>query len=1176
MKKYILTVVALLILFAGCTDPVNNITETIIDDRTSKVLGVTLLDTDENLINVSPVKGVRGSSIQFKARVEKTEGADTRGVTWSLSGSVSGASAINNAGILSIGAAEPLGTILIVTVTSVEEDDKITTQGVLCVDCSDCNGICTCPEPDLCDDCGDDPCTCPDPGLCVDCGNDPCTCPAPVITITTQPAASTNVIAGSVSGNLTVLANVTLGAALSYQWYSNTTASTVGGTPISGAVNFRYTIPTTLAVDTYYFFCEVRATGGAEPVRSTAAIVTVTLTPIPVIAITTQPVETTNVVAGNISGNLIVLANVTLGATLSYQWYSNTTASTVDGTSISGANNLFYAIPTTLTEGTYYYFCEVRATGGATSIRSEAAAVRVTLTPIPVISITTQPAANTTVTIGNVSGSLSVAASVTQGAVLSYQWFSNTTASNVGGTPINDETSASFAIPASLSQTAYYFCEVRATGGAASVRSNAATVTTTTTPVPVIAITTQPANINMTVGSNRTLTIAATASQGATLSYQWYSNTTASNAGGNPVGGATGSSYALPALALGAYYYFCEVSATGGAAPVRSNVAIVNVVESGSNILCPVCGEYPCVCPAPEPCPECGYYPCKCVPVIPGQPYTIFINAGFPSDGGTIIPSQTTAFAGETITLTAVPSSGYELTSLNVIGSTDLTIKSGTTRTFTMPASNVTVIPAWRIDPWGGNGGNILLYSNGVFHPNVEVHIPGYQFPAGTTDYVIYHYNSVTGELEREERPGLQASGADGTDMSPTGGTTTIRRDSLNIFAGPGFDVNLANVTGVSFYAKARPSQSAPTLYVEEFGLGRDRKNSNDGYRVQAMNTIITTEWQRFIVPVPTPRAIFIDELFFVWGARSGDLWIDHIELITNEIDYMEIIVPQPSEEINANPVATPIGTLTKGIKFEYTFVGIPEKGYLYEGFDFMPWFSETYSVAIGGSAVLQNDYIHPLPNSSGQNFTMTVSFRERSTMVTGTIGALKDWMFGDFENSYAEGGYWFWHAGWWGGFGWVRRPDGTGQNKFAMQCGINTPWQGMGRENQNWDFTPFNRISFWFANGEELHSLSTFRFGLETGSHSPAAPPGWHSCEAFGCTYRVYFAPDFSASAARLWERHEYNLNQFILDNGTTPITAAPGGVSAVTGWRLVCSNLRREGDWPNIAEITAMVPNP
>ena len=101
----------------------------------------------------------------------------------------------------------------------------------------------------------------------------------------------------------------------------------------------------------------------------------------------------------------------------------------------------------------------------------------VNVVTFPVITITVQPALTTNVTTGSISGSLSVAATVTQNAILSYQWYSNSSNSITGGTLIFNATSAGFAIPTNLtSGTYYYFVEVRATGGAASVRSNPAAV----------------------------------------------------------------------------------------------------------------------------------------------------------------------------------------------------------------------------------------------------------------------------------------------------------------------------------------------------------------------------------------------------------------------------------------------------------------------------------------------------------------------------------------------------------------------------------------------------------------------------------------------------------------------------------------------------------------------------
>ena len=104
----------------------------------------------------------------------------------------------------------------------------------------------------------------------------------------------------------------------------------------------------------------------------------------------------------------------------------------------------------------------------------------------PAIIITTQPTANTAVMQGCITGSLSVEASVTEGATLTYQWYAKTTNSNMGGTIVSGATGASFAIPAPLwAGTYYYFCEVRATG-ATSVRSGVATVTVSQQPVTVV------------------------------------------------------------------------------------------------------------------------------------------------------------------------------------------------------------------------------------------------------------------------------------------------------------------------------------------------------------------------------------------------------------------------------------------------------------------------------------------------------------------------------------------------------------------------------------------------------------------------------------------------------------------------------------------------------------------
>jgi len=350
---------------------------------------------------------------------------------------------------------------------------------------------------------------------------------------------------------------------VSYQWNRNTVA-------VSGAVGTMFT-PT----EAGNYTVTVSAAGFNS---KTSAIVAVA--PAPVITIAVQPTVTTNATVGNISGNLTVAAGVTENATLTYQWFSNVAGANVGGTAIAGATSASFAIPATLTAGTYYYYVVISAIG-AVPVASNVATITVTeaIPDTPVISITAQPVATTNATAGSISGNLTVAASVTESATLTYQWFSNTTASNTGGTAIAGATSTSFAIPTTLTTGTYhYYVVISATGGAMAVSSTVATVVVAA-PTPVITITAQPAaTTNATAGSiSGNLTVAASVTESATLTYQWFSNTTASNTGGTAIAGATGASFAIPTtLAAGTYHYYVVVSATGATA-VSSTVATVVV-----------------------------------------------------------------------------------------------------------------------------------------------------------------------------------------------------------------------------------------------------------------------------------------------------------------------------------------------------------------------------------------------------------------------------------------------------------------------------------------------------------------------------------------------------------------------------------------------------------------------
>lgn len=106
------------------------------------------------------------------------------------------------------------------------------------------------------------------------------------------------------------------------------------------------------------------------------------------------------------------------------------------------------------------------------------------------ITIGTQPTAPPAEALiqGNISGSLTIAATVSRGAAPTYQWYSNTSSSASGGTAIGGATSPSFTIPADLTEgTYYYYCVVSAPD-AAPVTSNVVTVTITAPPMSALPV----------------------------------------------------------------------------------------------------------------------------------------------------------------------------------------------------------------------------------------------------------------------------------------------------------------------------------------------------------------------------------------------------------------------------------------------------------------------------------------------------------------------------------------------------------------------------------------------------------------------------------------------------------------------------------------------------------------
>lgn len=96
----------------------------------------------------------------------------------------------------------------------------------------------------------------------------------PTITVTTQPAELTEVVEGSISGSLSVVASTNTSYPVTYQWYENSVDSASGGSIINGETSASLDVPTDLTAGTYYYYC-VLSSVGASSVTTNVATVTV-------------------------------------------------------------------------------------------------------------------------------------------------------------------------------------------------------------------------------------------------------------------------------------------------------------------------------------------------------------------------------------------------------------------------------------------------------------------------------------------------------------------------------------------------------------------------------------------------------------------------------------------------------------------------------------------------------------------------------------------------------------------------------------------------------------------------------------------------------------------------------------------------------------------------------------
>jgi hypothetical protein len=215
--------------------------------------------------------------------------------------------------------------------------------------------------------------------------------PAGMPTITQNPASgwalqnATDVSALTVAATLPASGETGSDGTLSYQWYSNTTDSTYGGTAISGATSASYT-PSADTLGVTYYYCVVTNTwtdGSVSATSKTARFTVLETAPVAP-TITTNPVDQT-VKQADTATALTVAATLSGDGELTYQWYKADSADG-EGVAIYGATSASYT-PSTAKTGDAWYYCEVKTNvEGAYSDPATSTRAKVTVTPYLEIS----------------------------------------------------------------------------------------------------------------------------------------------------------------------------------------------------------------------------------------------------------------------------------------------------------------------------------------------------------------------------------------------------------------------------------------------------------------------------------------------------------------------------------------------------------------------------------------------------------------------------------------------------------------------------------------------------------------------------------------------------------------------------------------------------------------------
>ncbi len=336
-------------------------------------------------------------------------------------------------------------------------------------------------------------------------------------TITSNTFCANSALPGGVTQSTTGATGIGVPTGLppgvSVAWASN--QITFSGTPTTSGT-YNYSIP---------------LTGGCGTINATG---TITVNAVPAITAQATPGDTTC-----INGAAFAPMSVGTGFGYTYQWFSNSANNNSTGTAIPGATSNTYT-PLNSTAGTLYYYVVV-SSPGCTSVTSPVSAAYV-VNPNNTVSA---PSVNNQIACQNslitpithtTTGATGIGTPTGLPTGVTASWSANTL--TISGTPTTPGT-FNYSIPL--------------TGGCGTVNATG-----------TIIVNALPAIISPSLGAQTRCQNVAFSSlsvgTGQGWTYQWYSNSTASNSGGTLIPGATSNSFTPPSNVVGDMYYYVVVS----------------------------------------------------------------------------------------------------------------------------------------------------------------------------------------------------------------------------------------------------------------------------------------------------------------------------------------------------------------------------------------------------------------------------------------------------------------------------------------------------------------------------------------------------------------------------------------------------------------------------------------